>query len=340
MFELLCFASMFVRGINVLDFRDAAKIMNLDKFWLKVVYFFVRISEESEYESMEERYLEDLEDIRAQKLSDFTICQKISNEVNQERISRESLLTIAPEDTFHKDHLILCAHTNLKHIICNSQDKQELTAFTCLKMILNYYIDFFSSILVNFRKIKYQDDTLKQEYQDLMDGLFWVSSFEGEQNWNSHLEEDHFNISEIEEFVQFHEPNIRQLLISHEFSILSGLTFIINQPNQQESFLKRLEQFILNVLSIYNTVASDETSAEMIINIRQVLNYANKLKFRNERLGLLFELLSLNNFANRLTKEASINQKQYKRKSRLSSDLTAQFKYVEDLIVECIQPDR
>ena len=55
---------------------------------------------------------------------------------------------------------------------------------------------------------------------------------------------------------------------------------------------------------------------------------------------LLFELLSLNNFANRLTKEASINRKQYKRKSRLTSDLTAQFKYVEDLIVECIQPDR
>ena len=340
MFELLCFASMFARGINVLDFRDAAKTMSLDKVWLQVVFLFVKISEEAEYDGLEESYLENLEELRATKLSDFSICQRLSNEQNQERPSRDSVLTIAPEDTFHKDHLILSANPNLKLVICNSQDNHELTAFKCLNMSLNYYVELFGSILANIRKIKYQDETLKEEYQDMMDGLFWVAAYEGDQAWNSHLEEARFSMAAIEELVQFHEPNIRQLLTNHEFSIFNGLSYITNRPEHKQDFLKRLEQFVFNVLSLYNAASSDETSAEMIINIRQVLKYAGQIRCRNERLDLLFELLSLNNFANRLTKEASANRKQFRRKNKVSSDLTAQFKFVEELLEESTEPDK
>ena len=316
-YELLCFLSMFKKGIPVRDFGDASKVFNQEHSWLEVLYIFVKVTDRLDFVKNEYTYLRQIDEILDKKPRvseeedelefELQVCLDLEKESGPHK-SRYYILNVAPEDLFRNENLIISANPALRQIISLSEDDHEHASFMCLRLVVNYYSEFAASVMKYCVGISGNDEP-QHVFPDLVHGLFWVENEVKTYKWNSCLRQSNFRVDKIEQFLHFHEDNISFIFTNPEFSLSSGMIYVSKKEKYRQQFLQSVEEFITNLLAMFRTFGSEEASAELMMNSRQLLKHLRDLGLCSRRLEVRVELLCLGIYCNEVYKKQQFTTK-------------------------------
>ena len=301
---MLCFLAMFAKGLLMEDIKDAANFLGRQESWLQTIYIFVNVEHYEDFRNNFYLYEEEAQSLINGRKSQKEIWELLYNSHSSFE-DKDFILTLQPEDIFSKSSLIVHSSDTLKNAISLTEEGDNFVMYKSLMTVLNYYNNFLSAIIKrnNWDKANYEGLVEASAYSL---NYFWANREMISQRYVSYIARENLNKSALEDVLVFHETNIRVLLAGTDFfSVYGGLQYVKEFGEYQESFLNLLEDFVIKLLTVYQSCCNPEASREIFAHVRQIIDDAYEDHFPMSRLDIKVELNSLQFVLRSLKKEQS-----------------------------------
>lgn len=327
---------MFAKGLLIDDLKDAAVFLGRQDTWLQTVYIFANVTGYEDFRNNFYQY-EDEAVERISKQSPKEMCEHLYNNHNAFEDS-DYILAIRPEDIFSNSSSTLLVVTSdpLKQAIGLSEVDDNFLMYKTLVIVLNYYNNFMSAVLEGQARYRANYEGLV-EASCSSKNYFWADREITNLRYKSYASSDSLDRDRLEDVLVFHETNIRVLLTGTDgFNVFGGLQYVRQFEQYQESFLNILEDFVLKVLTVYQTSCTVEAYYEIATHVRQIVADANEDDFQMSRLDIKIELNSLAHLHKRLGKAKNAKGEgggKFKNIKKIQADqIEQQLRIVEELI--------